>query len=82
VAGCSEKFAEELERHGFLSLGRGVCIFESSEEGFEGGMQVLASREVKGAWFEMVPKRRSQTACGSFDSACDQWLRMSSFQAS
>jgi hypothetical protein len=82
VAGCFKKFAEELGRYGFLSLGRGVYIFESSEEGFEGGMQVLASREVKGAWFEIVPKRRSQTACGSFDSACDQWLRMSSFQPS
>jgi hypothetical protein len=82
VAGCFEKFAEELGRHGFLSFGRGVCIFESLEEGFKGGMQVLASREVKGALFEIVPKRRSQTACGSCDSACDQWLRMSPFQSS
>jgi hypothetical protein len=82
VAGCFKKFAEELGRHGFLSFGGRICIFESSEEGFEGGMQVLASREVKGPLFEMVPKRRSQTAYGSFDSACDQWLLMSPFQLS
>jgi hypothetical protein len=30
---------------------------------------------------ETVSKCRSQTACGSFDSACDQWLWILSVQA-
>lgn len=77
-----EQFPKELRSDRFLPVSRWVYVVEGFEEGFDGGVQVLAARDVKGAWFEIVPKRRSQTACGSADSACDQWLLMSSFQSS
>jgi hypothetical protein len=54
---ASRSFWRSLDVMAFCRLvGGQVYIFESSEEGFEGGMQVLASREVKRAWFEIVPK--------------------------
>jgi hypothetical protein len=34
-------------------------------------MQLRRPFEVKGAWLEMVPKRRSQVACGFPHSTCD-----------
>jgi len=69
VVGRFEDLSEEFGCNGFLALRRWVYIFVGLEEGSEGGELVLAARDVKGAWLEMVPKRLSQTACGSFDSA-------------
>jgi hypothetical protein len=60
---------------------RRIYVGKGFEEGFNGGVQVLAVFEVKGTWLEIVPKRCSQTACGSSQSVCDQWFRMSSFQS-
>ena len=37
-------------------------VFEGFEEGFTDWKLVLAALNVKGAWFEIVPKRLSQTA--------------------
>jgi hypothetical protein len=34
-------------------------------------MQLGRPFEVKGAWLEIVPKRRSQVACGFLHSTCD-----------
>jgi hypothetical protein len=80
VLGGLEQLAEQSRSDSFLSIGWRIYAFECFEEGFDRRVQVLACLEVNGAWLESVPKRRSQTACGSADSVCDQWLRMSSFQ--
>ena len=58
-----------------LPVGRRVQVLKSHEEGFQGGEQLGASRDVQGTWLEMVPKRRSQMACGIFDSLSHHWLR-------
>jgi hypothetical protein len=39
----------------------------------QGRSHVGTSWEVKGAVLDMVPERRSQTACGSAHSACNHW---------
>jgi hypothetical protein len=41
-----------------------VDIVEGLEEGVSKGLQLGRSLDVKGAWFEMDPKRLSQAACG------------------
>jgi hypothetical protein len=82
VIGSSEEFAQESRCDRFLVTRRGVYIVEGFEQGLDGWVHVLASLEVNGAWLEIVPKRRSQTACGTSQSACDQWLWMSTFQSS
>ena len=35
-------------------------------------------REVKGTWFEIVPERRTQTACGISHSCCHHRFRTDS----
>ena len=54
-----------------MSVGWFIEVFVGSEEASDGGVQDGAVREVNGAWFMMVPKRRSQTACGIAHSAAD-----------
>jgi hypothetical protein len=71
-----------MRRGDFLSVRGRVYIVEGLEEGADGWVQVLPPLDVKGVWLEIVPKRRSQTACGSSDSASDQRPRMSPFQDS
>jgi hypothetical protein len=74
--------SEQLGRYSFLTFGRRVYIVEGFEEGFDSWVEACAALDVNGAQLEIVPKRRSQTACGSFDSFRDQWLLMSAFQLS
>jgi hypothetical protein len=45
-------------------------------------MQLGRTRDVQGAWFEIVPKRRSQVACGFAQSARDHWLLTLAFNSS
>jgi hypothetical protein len=81
MVGCLEEFPKQARCDGLLTASRRVYVFECFEEGFDDWLQVLAARDVKGTRLEIVPKRRSQTACGRAESARDQWLRMSSFQS-
>ena len=73
---------EELRGDGALSIWWVAYVVEGFEEGREGGEQPGAIREVKGAAFEIVPKRRSQMACGSSDSRASQGLLTCSKKAS
>jgi hypothetical protein len=66
-----EQVTQQLGCDGFLSVRRGVGVIVSPEQGTQGRSHVGASREVKGAVLDMVPERRSQTACGTAHSACD-----------
>ena len=65
---------EESGGDGLLPLGRRIGIIKGFEEGPQGRSQVGAVLDVKGTWFEMVPKRRSQDACGTPQSADAHWL--------
>ena len=56
-----------------MTFGSWVGVIIGSEQGTQGRSHVGASRDVKGAVLEMVPERRSQTACGTAHSACDHW---------
>jgi hypothetical protein len=70
IAVCQEAL-EELWGDGLLTVGRGVDVVEGPQEGSDRGEKLGAVRNVEGARFETVPKRRSQVACGSPDSAPD-----------
>ena len=67
--------SQEEGSDGLLPVGRRVEVLKCHEKSFQGGEQLGASRDVQGAWLEMVPKRRSQMACGIFDSSSHHWLR-------
>ena len=58
---------------GTLSLGGWVGIGEGFKEGAGGRTQLGRARDVQGARLQIVPKRRSQVACGFAQSACDHW---------
>jgi hypothetical protein len=55
---------------------------KGSEEGAGGRMQLGRARDVQGTWLEIVPKRRSQVACGFAQSARDHWLLTLAFNFS
>jgi hypothetical protein len=66
----TEEDAEEFRGEGFLTLRGRIPICESFQLGGDAGSDDFAVREVKGALFETVQKRRSHVACGRSDSAC------------
>jgi hypothetical protein len=82
VMGRFQQFSQQPRCDRFLAVHRRIYVGEGSEQCFDGWAQVLVAFDVNGTWFEIVPKRRSQTACGSPESVWDQWLRMSCFQSS
>ncbi len=69
-----EQETQQLGGDGLLAFGSWVGVIIGSEQGTQGRSHVGASRDVKGAVLEMVPERRSQTACGTAHSACDHWV--------
>ena len=64
---------QQLGVDGLLAFGSGVGVIIGPEQGTQGRLHVGASQDVKGAVLDMVPERRSQTACGTAHSACDHW---------
>ena len=69
-----EEAPEESWGDGFLPFGRRIGIVKGFEEGAQCWPQVGAVLDVKGARLEMVPKRRSQAACGRAQSADSLWF--------
>jgi hypothetical protein len=67
--GKLEETPEDLRSYGSLSGGRRVDGVETLKERSDRGKDPCASFDVKGTWFEIVPKRCSQMACGIGDSA-------------
>jgi hypothetical protein len=61
--GKLKKSTEELWSYGSLARGRGINSVETLEERPDRGKDPSAAFNVKGAWFEFVPKHRSQIAC-------------------
>jgi hypothetical protein len=60
---------EEARGYGALAFWGRVCgIIGGAEKRTDGGRELVAAQEVKGALFEMLPKRSSQMACGFTDS--------------
>jgi hypothetical protein len=74
--------AKELRSDCSLTIGWVANVVQGLEEGCERGEQPGAVRDVKGAAFETVPKRRSQMACGSSDSRASQGFLICSKKAS
>jgi hypothetical protein len=72
------KVPQELGGNGPLPVRRVPYVVEGLEEGCEGREEPGAVRDVKGTWFEIVPERHSQMACGSADRRSRQGLRICS----
>ena len=66
---------QQLGGDGLLPFRGGAGVIIGSEQGTQGRSHVGAPRDVKGAVLDMVPERRSQTAChtSTAHSACDHW---------
>jgi hypothetical protein len=64
-----EETAEELWSYRSLAVCRRVDGVEALKERSDRGKDPCAAFDVKGTRFEIVPKRRSQMACGILDSA-------------
>jgi hypothetical protein len=59
---------EEARGYGALAFWGRVCGVIGAEKRTDGGRELVAAWEVKGAPFEMVLKQCSQMACGVADS--------------
>jgi hypothetical protein len=70
---------EKLGSCRLLYVFGGIYIFKGFQQGFDRWQELGAVREVKGTWFEIVPERRTQIACGIAHSRCHHRLRTDSF---
>jgi hypothetical protein len=68
VVGECVEMPKEPRGYGTLPFRGLVGGIKSSEERADGGGKLVATRDVKGAPFQIVPKRRSHMACGITDS--------------
>jgi hypothetical protein len=56
--------SQQFWSDGSLSFGGWISIGKGFEEGRGGRGAAGQSQDVQGTWLEIVPKRRSQVACG------------------